>query len=441
MSETISDAFRWQAFFQNASQPMFLLNRRRRILFVNRAWENSVGLTLAEVRGRACRRRSRVASLEKEDAVLSVCAPPVDAVEGRTCQVRRRAPGSANWWEIQFLPLAGPHDLLGILGTIRVLTAPAEAPFTLPEKLMALRDRQTPRYRLDDLDITSPLLARLREQARLAAETRLPITLIGEAGAGKQWLARAIHAHGAHRQRFFACLDAERLPPAALGEILFGPQSQRIAFGTIYLREPAFLPREWQSRLAETVRLQENPDFPRLLVGFRREPQAEIQAGRLLEEFYCAVSAVTLTIPPLRERAAELPRFVEIFLQRAREIQPHAVQSVGAEAMNVLRSHAWPENLRELLDVLRDACRGAKADRLELADLPFYLKQGVLPAERRLPLDALLEQVERRLIALALKLTQNNQTRAAELLEIWRPRLQRRMEKFGFKDGDPQARE
>ena len=103
------------------------------------------------------------------------------------------------------------------------------------------------------------------------------------------------------------------------------------------------------------------------------------------------------------------------------------------EAMNALRSHAWPENLRELFGVLQDACRRAKGSRIEPADLPFYLKHAALPAERHLPLDALLEQVERRLIALALRLAQNNQTRAAELLEIWRPRLQRRMEKFGFK--------
>jgi Bacterial regulatory protein, Fis family len=68
-----------------------------------------------------------------------------------------------------------------------------------------------------------------------------------------------------------------------------------------------------------------------------------------------------------------------------------------------------------------------KGERIELSDLAYYLKQSALPVERRLPLDTLLEQVERQLIALALKLTQNNQTRAAELLEIWRPRLMRRI--------------
>jgi DNA-binding NtrC family response regulator len=439
MSENPGNAFRWQSFFQSAAQPIFLLNRRCRILFVNQAWEKCVGLKLAEVRGRACRRRSRTAALEKEDAILSALSPSADALEGRSCQARRRAPNGADWWEIQFLPLTGADGLVGILGVMRVLAAPTDAPFTLPEKLMALRDRQATRYRLDDLDASTPALARLHEQAKLASATRLPITLLGEPGSGKEWLARAIHAQSDQRGSFFACLDAQRLSADGLGEVLFGPASQRLVFGTIYLREPAQLPREWQGRLAEAVTLRESLAFPRLIVGFDGDPRREMQEGRMSEEFYCAISPVTITIPPLRERLPELPRFIDRFLQRIREWRPHTVQDMSAEAMDVLRSYAWPENLRELLGVLQDACARAKSDRIEAADLPFYLKEGKLPAERRLPLDALLEQVERRLIALALKLTQNNQTRAAELLEIWRPRLQRRMEKFGYSKDESQG--
>ncbi|MSQ96162.1 MAG: PAS domain S-box protein [Gemmataceae bacterium] len=436
MSES-ADAFRWQSFFQHAAQPMFLVNRRRRVLFVNRAWEACTGLTLADVRGRVCRRRS--ASAEKDEATLSVCAPPLEAIEGRTCQVRRRAPGGAGWWEIHFLPLAGAKDLLGILGTVRVIAPSPHAPFTLPDKLMALRDRSAARYRLDDLELTSPALQRVHEQAKLAAQTRVPMTLLGEAGAGKEWLARAIHAHGDQRQRYFACLDAERLPAPLLGELLFGTRSLQLAFGTVYLREPAFLPREWQGRLADTLHLRENPEFPRLIIGMRHDPRLEIQSGRLLEELYCAVSPLTIALPPLRDRSAELPRFIDVFLARLRELEPHAVHGVGPEALTVLRAHSWPGNLRELQAVVHGAYRRAKLERIELADLPFYVKQGPLPAERRLPLDTLLEQVERRLIGLALKLTQNNHTRAAELLEIWRPRLLRRVEKLGFKSDDHQT--
>src|SRR6266542_637529 len=133
MSDSTSDTFRWQTFFQHAAQPIFLVNGRRRILFVNRAWETCTGLALAEVRGRVCRRRSARTSVEREEAILSACAPPADALEGRACDVRRRAPHGADWWEIHFQPLAGAHGLLGILGILRLIAAPGEAPFALPD--------------------------------------------------------------------------------------------------------------------------------------------------------------------------------------------------------------------------------------------------------------------------------------------------------------------
>src|SRR5262245_52266842 len=161
MSDRASDTFRWQTFFQHAAQPVFLVNGRRRVLFVNRAWETCTGLALAEVRGRVCRRRSARTALERAESILSACAPPIDALEGRTCEVRRRAPHSADWWEIQFQPLQGTSGLLGILGIVHVIGAPAEPPFSLPEKLMSLRDRQSSRYRLDDVSTDSSSLGRV----------------------------------------------------------------------------------------------------------------------------------------------------------------------------------------------------------------------------------------------------------------------------------------
>lgn len=328
------------------------------------------------------------------------------------------------------MPLAGAEGIFGTLGMIRVLSAPTETPANLPDRLMALRDRHAARHRLDDIGDDSAAIQRLRAQARLAAQTRLPVTLLGETGTGKQWLARAIHEQGPQRQSYFACLDAERLPAAVIGELLFEPGPRRVRIGTVYLRNPHLLPRDWQGRLAEAANLGDNSEFPRLMVGFGVDPQAEIEANRLFSEFYFAVSPVLLTLPPLRDRRAELPHFCNVFLTRLGEQE--TVRPVAPETVNVLRVHAWPGNLRELQDVLRDANRRAQGERIEPGDLPLYLKQQSPPSERPLPLDSLLEQVEKRLILLALKLTKNNQTRAAELLEVWRPRLLRRMEKFGF---------
>jgi PAS domain S-box-containing protein len=425
MSESSSDTFRWQAFFQHAAQPIFLLNRRRRVLFVNRPWESCTGLLMADVRGKPCRRKPSGA--EREDLVLSACAPPAEASNGRICTVRRRAPGSADWWEIQFVPIAGDEKPLGYLGLIGRLASPQMTPPALPEKLMSVRDRAAARHRLADAG-DGPVLERLHEQARLAAQTRLPILLLGEAGAGKTWLARAIHAESPQRQRYFAVFDAERLPPALLGDLLFGPAGNRMELGTVYLREPAFLTHDWQRRIALALKQDSRAESPRLIVGARGDLRLDVQKKRLLEELYFAVSPITIDVPSLRERYVELPYLIETLLERVRELKRHEVKEISAEALNVLRGHRWPGNIRELLDVLRGACPRARGSRVELADLPLYLKQGKSPAERHLPLDAILEKVERRLITLALKLTDNNQTRAAELLEVWRPRLLRRLE-------------
>jgi PAS domain S-box-containing protein len=428
MTEPAPNEFRWQGFFQHATQPIFLLNRRRRLLFANRAWERCTGLALADVRGRPCRRRA-AASLDEDEAVLSACAPPPTVLAGQTARARRRMPGrNAGWWEIEFMPLAGADGLLGVIGVIRVLDAPDPLPFTLPERLMALRDRNEARYRLDLLGAETHALKRLHEQARFAATTQMPITLIGESGTGKAWMARAIHLLSERKQGYFACLDAQRVPATMLGDAFF---ERRLSLGTIYLRNPGLLPRDLQNRVAEALASQ---GFPRLIVGFGGDPGAEVKSGRVLESFYCAVSAFTIDVPPLRDRLGELPRLIDSFLVRVNEMSPHGVQGVSADALSVLRAHAWPGNLAELQEVLHQACRCAKGERIDVADLPFHLKQGAMPAERKLPLDKLLEQVERRLIVHALRLTGGNQTRAAEMLEIWRPRLIRRMKNLGIPD-------
>jgi transcriptional regulator with PAS, ATPase and Fis domain len=428
--------FRWPSYFQHAAEPLFVLSRRRRLLFANRAWEECTGLSFAAVRGWACRRSYGEIGAERE--ILAVLAPPPEALAGEVCRVRRRLPGAGPiWWEISYFPFLGKEGLLAILGRLRALSGLGTAAFTLPERWMTLRDRQAARYQLDDLGSTSAALQRVREQARLALQVRLPVLLAGAAGVGKEWLARALHQLGPQRQHFFARIDCARLPPAAVVDVLFGPRSPLLALGTVYLREPASLPRDAQDRLARLLAEQESVETetrPRLLFGMRGDPQEAVRAGRLLEELYCRASTLTITLPPLRERLEELPRLVEVFLRRASEAMDCTRSRVSTEALQVLRGHAWPGNLRELYTVLLGACRHARGEQVELADLPFYLRHGPLPAEQRMPLDELLERAEQRLIEVALRLTRDNKTRAAELLAIWRPRLDRRLKHFGLLD-------
>jgi DNA-binding NtrC family response regulator len=221
-----------------------------------------------------------------------------------------------------------------------------------------------------------------------------------------------------------------------LAELLLEPRGRRLELGTVYVREPAEMPRELQDRLA---RMPHAPDdagrMPRLIVGHRTDPAESVRAGRLAEELHCTASILTIAVPPLRERLADFDAFIAVFLERARVLTEHTVAGVSPDAALALRGHTWPGNLRELYDVLRSACRRARRERIERADLPFFLQESPMPAEKPLPLDQLLEQAERRLIERALRQAKGNRTRAAEILGIWRARLVRRIDHFGIDVG------
>ncbi len=372
--------------------------------------------------------------------------PPPEARRGATTRVRRLLPGrdGRRWWDVDFFPLrqAGKMEGVLILGRITpVAVEESAAAAPLPERLVALRERMTQRYGPDLLTGAGSAMRRLTEQVRLAAQTTVPVLLVGEPGTGKQTLARFIHYQGPARERPFGAIDCARLPTSALEEILFG--SFYAHFGTVYLREPSRLPRDLQLKVS--ARLQDAAG-PRLIAGCGADPLQEVRAGRLIEELYASLAVLTVSLPPLRERTADLPALVDRLLERCNEEgEPH-VERLAPDVWEVLRGHMWPGNLRELYAVLSAARRHAGGERITAADLPASLRllrrmeeaPGRRP-ERPLPLDALLEQAERRLIEMALERAGGKKHRAAEILAIWRARLIRRMKALGIGDADAEG--
>jgi DNA-binding NtrC family response regulator len=272
------------------------------------------------------------------------------------------------------------------------------------------------------------------DQVRLASQVAVPVLLAGEPGAGKAWLARLIHYQGPGRERSFAALDCSRLPVEALFDALFGERgdNQRGQLATIYLKDPASLPRELQARLVERLGQRTGP---RVLAGCVA-PAADVQAGRLCEDFHAALGTLVVEVPPLRDRRADLPFLVERLLERVPPKDPGLHWKLTPAAWDVVQRYSWPGNLRELADVLTEGARHAKDGAIEAADLPLSVRLPVAAVatepERGLPLDAILEQVERRVLELAVRRTGGNKSKAADLLGIQRPRLFRRLKALGF---------
>jgi DNA-binding NtrC family response regulator len=439
--------FRWQSLFQRSREPFFLLNRQRRLLFANAAWETLTTLSAASVRGRACTRRRLPATPSRWDEVARALAPPVPVLQGQPAGLRRRVAGVT--WDVDFFPLQQDEGPLCVLGKITVVTAPSPAAAALPEKLTALRESVTQRYRLDALDSSIPACRRVAEQVRLAAQTRTAVLIVGEAGTGKQSTARTIHYESPERERPFAALDCTRLSPPTLAEVLFGDEGliTRGRAGTVYLKEPSRLPRDLQARLVEA--LEERAEgTPRLLVGSRSDLTAEVQSLRFLDELRCRLATLVVELPPLRQRHADLAALVEKVLQRCQAADGQPTAELTPQAWELVRAYSWPSNLRELYAVLKGARTHAGEARIDTADLPAFVRLAVNlgqtpepPTESTLPLKQILEEVERRLIRQALRTTRGHKTRAAELLSIWRQLLVRRMEALGIADTETGRKE
>jgi transcriptional regulator with PAS, ATPase and Fis domain len=437
--------FRWQALFQRAREPVFVLNRRRRFLFVNRAWEILTGLSAAEARGLACVRRAPIPQDPWDVVIRAVCCPPPEVVKGKTGRSRRLVPGkTGRWWDVEFFPLHDEEGLLCIVG--KVSTVPQADPVgsaPLPERIVAYREGRKQHYTFASLASKLPAGQRVVEQARLAAQTDAPVLLLGEPGTGKEWIARTIHYQSAAGASAFAALDCARLPPEALQALLFDDQAlrQSLRSGTLCLKEPQCLPRELQLRLLETLPNGEAGAGMRVIAALSVDPALAVSSGNLLQPLSCVLSTLQIEVPALRERLPDLPRFIEEFLRRAQIGGEQRVTGLTDEALDQLRAYAWPGNLRELYAVLQAACLSSSGDRIEAEDLPSALRMAVRldgtpgrEEEKPINLDQVLEKAERRLIQLALRKAKGNRSRAAELLSIWRARLIRRMEALGIED-------
>jgi DNA-binding NtrC family response regulator len=454
--------FRWQALFERCAEPLFVLDRRRRLLFVNSAWQTLTGMPAEQAHVLVCRRPRPVSADDPLEEILAhALTPPPEVLRGASGRVRRllpQRPAAARWWEVEFLPLLqegtqGGHIILGRIRPVQAVELVREQP--LSEKLVNLRQRRLERFGLDAWISPLPAVRRLVEQVRLASQVQTPVLLVGEPGTGKQTLARTIHYLSARCDGACAVLDCAHLPPEAIAALLFGEARGREGLAAVYLHEPAFLPRDVQLLLVECLTRgsglgAEGAMGVRILAGCSTPPVQAVREGRLLDELACALGTLVLEVPPLRQRLEDLPTLVERLLERACVGRDTRITSLSADAWTVLRSYTWPGNVRELDAVLREACAHASGDSLRVADLPAALRRAVQREQTpprsaapagSLPLEQLLEEAERRLIQLALARAGGRKARAARLLSIPRPRLWRRMVKLGIVDTEGSSEE
>lgn len=310
-----------------------------------------------------------------------------------------------------------------------------------------------------------PASLRLLELADKVAVAPTTLLITGESGSGKDHLARLIHELGPRRDAPYLKIDCASLPPQLVESELFG--HERGAFtgaverklgrfelggnGTIVLDEVAALSPNAQSKLlrvlqeraferlggTETLRIE-----ARLIALTNMDLPAAVKAGGFREDLYFRLNVLTLALPPLRERRADILPLADHLLGALRGAHGRAHAELGESARRMLAAYSWPGNVRELRNALERAVvfsgvgRGAREtadDLLQPENFPETVRAAAHGAASPVAGLRSLQEVEREVIAATLDATHYQISRSAEILGISRKTLLEKRKKYGLK--------
>ena len=232
----------------------------------------------------------------------------------------------------------------------------------------------------------TPLMQRLMARIERASQTDKPVLVVGESGTGKELCARALHDLGPAARGPFETVDCGALSPNLVASELFGHERgaftgadrqhvgafERAHGGTIFLDEIGELPSDLQTALLGVLerrrfrRVGGRADIPcsvRVVAATNRDLRAEVNRGTFRLDLYYRLAVVVLTLPPLRERAEDIPLLIEHFLRECGHVGPALF---SPETLQSLQSHEWPGNVRELRNVVESTV--AMGEPPELVD-------------------------------------------------------------------------
>jgi DNA-binding NtrC family response regulator len=292
-----------------------------------------------------------------------------------------------------------------------------------------------------------------------AARGSSTVLITGDSGTGKELVARAIH-ETSERKGVFVPVNCAAIPAELMESELFGHTGQAFTGaklaraglfesadeGTLFLDEIGEMPPALQPKLLRvlqegTVRRvgadREREINMRVIAATNRDLEREVSEGRFRQDLYWRLNVIHLHIPPLRERPFDIPLLVEHFINKIAEKSGHAPLNVLPETLATFTAYSWPGNARELENVIERACALATGPNLTPDDLPERVRSngqtGALIArakERRMT----LREIEREYIIEALRMTGGNKSRAAEILDIDRRTLHRKLDEYRAED-------
>jgi two-component system NtrC family response regulator len=324
-----------------------------------------------------------------------------------------------------------------------------------------LRSAAESQYSFGNIIGKSKVMQDVFETIRKVAPTNATVLIEGESGTGKELVAKSIHFNSFRRDRSFVAVNCSALAETLLESELFGHEkgafTGAVAMkkgrfeladgGTLFLDEIGELSQNLQVKL---LRVLQEKIFERvggvkpisvdirILAATNKNLKQEMEQGRFREDLYYRLNVVHIVLPLLRERQEDILPLVEHFITKYRDERKSVdtVTGLDQEVERLFYDYSWPGNVRELENVIERAMIMCQSNHIKISDLPEEFKENVyntlhiegIPASAKL--DEVLAIIEKKMITRALKLTNNVQSQAAELLGIGKSGLNWKIKKF-----------
>ncbi len=324
---------------------------------------------------------------------------------------------------------------------------------------LELRRQLDKRFGFEGIIGHSPAMQRVFDVLRQVSSTHATILILGESGTGKELVARAIHTNSKRKDKPFVAVNCAALSQGLIESELFGhvkgaftgavsAKEGVIVYadgGTLFLDEVGDMPLETQAKLLRVLESREvqavggtstkKVDI-RLVAATNRDLPGMVTRSEFREDLLFRLQVVTVDLPPLRERAGDVPMLIDHFLHELAAEHGRDVRGITPEARALLVRHDWPGNVRELRNAIENMVLLTRSDLLDAEDVPEHVKRATgAPGRSSGHMDLAgrsLAEVERALIEANLELVGGNRQKAARFLGIGERTLYRKIKEYGL---------
>jgi two-component system, NtrC family, response regulator AtoC len=321
---------------------------------------------------------------------------------------------------------------------------------------VSLRQQLDTQFGMENIVGKSPVMKEIFEMVQQVAPTRATVLLMGESGTGKEIFAKAIHQLSPRAKQPFVAVHCAALSPTLLESELFGHEKgaftgaherrigrfEQAQGGTLFLDEIGEIDAALQVKLLRFLgertfeRVGSNKTLTadvRLVAATNKNLEELVKAGTFREDLFFRLRVVEMVLPPLRERAGDIPLLAQRFLREFAQENKKSVNEFTPDALELLMKYSWPGNVRELRTAMEHAVVLCRGEKITARDLPPSVRAGDAAGDARRMLakdDLTVKEAEKQLIIRALKETNGNRTLAAKKIGMSRRTFHRKLHEY-----------